>query len=228
MNRLGTLVLCFAAVCAAARPADDRAPSKLEYNRDVRPILSDKCFKCHGPDSPARKSDLRLDLRDSALAEHDSGRAIIPGNPEQSELVRRIQSTDADDQMPPPKSNLRLSKDEITVLRNWIAEGAAYEPHWSLARPKAAQLPSVRRTDWPRNGIDWFVLARLEHEGFSPAPEADKTTLLRGNGCIPRGLRSRCFRARRGSPARLAALRRTHGYGLARCCALRGLEWLLP
>ena len=118
MRPLALLATFAAAVAATA------APAKLEFNRDVRPILSDKCFKCHGPDSQARKADRRLDVREAALAELDGVRAIVPGMPEQSELVHRIESSDPDEQMPPRKSNLRLSKDEIAVLRRWVAEGA--------------------------------------------------------------------------------------------------------
>jgi len=125
-------------------------PAKINYNRDVRPILSDKCFKCHGPDSQARKADRRLDIREAALAELDGVRAIVPSNAEQSELVRRIETDDADDLMPPRKSNLRLSKNEIAVLRQWIAEGAEYQPHWSFVPPKAAPLPEVKKMDWPQ------------------------------------------------------------------------------
>lgn len=168
------LIATFAGTVAATA-----APAKLEYNRDVRPILSDKCFKCHGPDAQARKAELRLDVRDNALVEHDSGKPIIPGQPERSEIVHRIESSDADEQMPPRKSNLRLSKDEIALLRRWVAEGAEYQPHWSLVPPNAAPLPDVKMADWPRNEIDRFVLARLESEKLSPASAADKSTLLR-------------------------------------------------
>jgi hypothetical protein len=166
-------------ITASVAHAVETAPPKIEYNRDVRPILSDKCFKCHGPDSKARKAELRLDLRDAALADHDGARPIVPGKTDESELVRRIETDDADDLMPPKRSNLRLSKNEIEVLRQWIAEGAEYQPHWSLVAPKAAPLPEVKKTDWPRNEIDRHVLARLEHGGLAPSPEADKATLLR-------------------------------------------------
>jgi hypothetical protein len=154
-------------------------PATIEYNRDVRPILSDKCFKCHGPDAHSREAGLRLDMRDNALAEHDGGRPIIPGSAEKSELVRRIESADQDEVMPPKDSNLLLSKSEIATLRRWIAEGAHYQPHWSLVLPKAATLPEVKKADWPRNEIDRFVLAGLEHAGLAPSPSADPRTLLR-------------------------------------------------
>src|SRR5438046_2229552 len=138
------VLLAGGTVCLVA----ETAPAKIEFNRDVRPILSDKCFKCHGPDTRSRKAKLRLDLRDDALAEHDSGRPIVPGKAEQSEVVRRIETNDEDDVMPPKKSNLHLSKNEIAVLRQWIAEGAEYQAHWSLVAPKAAPLPPVTKQDW--------------------------------------------------------------------------------
>ena len=152
---------------------------KLEFNRDVRPILSDKCFKCHGPDSAARQAMLRLDLREDALAEHDGGKPIVPGKAEQSEVVRRIEADDDEVRMPPRSSDLRLTKAEIAVLRRWVAEGAEYQPHWSLVLPKAAPLPAVKINNWGRNGIDRFTLAVLERERLSPSGEADKRTQLR-------------------------------------------------
>src|SRR4051812_28538087 len=157
-------------VVAAANGAEG---ARLEFNRDVRPILSDKCFKCHGPDSRAREAKLRLDLRSDATAEHGSGATpIVPGKPDESELVARINAKDADEQMPPPDSNITLLAAEKAVLRQWIAEGAEYQPHWSLLAPKAAALPAVRQTAWPRNEIDRFILARLEKEKLAPSPEA--------------------------------------------------------
>ncbi|MEQ1860938.1 MAG: DUF1553 domain-containing protein [Chthoniobacteraceae bacterium] len=144
------------------------APAKLEYNRDVRPILSDRCFKCHGPDSAARKADRRLDVRDAALADIDGVRAIVPGKPDDSELVRLIEASDPDDKMPPRKSNLSLTKDEIAVLRRWVSEGAEYQPHWSFVAPTAAV-----------GSIDSLVRAALDREGLRPSPEADKATLIR-------------------------------------------------
>src|SRR5438105_679152 len=128
----------------AARGAD-AIPAKLEFNRDVRSILADKCFKCHGPDGNARKASLRLDHRDDALAPHDNGRPIVPGKPDESEFVRRIESTDEDEQMPPRKSNLQLSKAEAAVLRRWIAEGAEYQAHWSLVAPLGRTVDYGRR-----------------------------------------------------------------------------------
>ncbi len=142
VSRRLLLLAPFLHALAVTCAAEDSA--RLEYNRDVRPILSDKCFKCHGPDSKARKAELRLDLRDAALTEHDGGRPIVPGQADKSEVVRRIETDDADDVMPPKKSNLHLAKSEIAALRRWIAEGAEYQPHWSLVAPKAAPFPEVK------------------------------------------------------------------------------------
>ena len=188
MRPLALIAPFAAAVVATA------APVKLEYNRDVRPILSDKCFKCHGPDSAARKAELRLDIRDNALAKHENGIPVVPGKPDESGLLQRIETDDPDDHMPPKKSNLRLSKNEIAVLRRWIAEGAEYQPHWSLIAPRAqiadrgfrisdlAKRDPARAADlerWPKNPIDDFVLDRLLAEGLAPSSEADPATLIR-------------------------------------------------
>ena len=171
--------LCLAASAALPEHADGAESGRLQYNRDVRPILSDKCFKCHGPDSNARKADLRLDLRESAVAEHDGGRPIVPGRVDQSEVVSRSQSADEDEKMPPSKSNLHLSQAEIDVLRRWIAEGAEYQPHWSFIPPTEPPVPDVKDAKWPRNEIDRFVLTALEAKNLHPAGAAEKETLLR-------------------------------------------------
>ena len=151
----------------------------LEYNRDVRPILADKCFACHGPDASARKGKLRLDVREAALAPRKGPAAILPGRPDESELVLRIESPHADEQMPPPEAPVRLTSAEAATLRRWIAEGAAYQPHWAFLAPRAEDPPAVRTTGWGRNEVDRFVLAWLEREGLAPAAEADRATLLR-------------------------------------------------
>jgi mono/diheme cytochrome c family protein len=151
-----------------------------DFTREVRPILSEHCFKCHGPDDAARQANLRLDLREAALKKSDSGAiAIVPGKPEVSELVRRIASHDADDMMPPPAANKPLSDAKRQILRNWIAAGAQYKPHWAFIPPRQSQPPVVRQSDWPRNPIDRFILARLESAGLKPSPEADRYTLIR-------------------------------------------------
>jgi hypothetical protein len=156
------------------------AADKVDFLRDVRPILSSHRFKCHGPDENTRKSGLRLDVGDSALQPAKSGElAIVPAKPESSELVRRIFSTDEDSVMPPPSTKHPLSAAQKQVLKSWIADGAVYTPHWAFEAPRQLALPEVRNPDWPRNGIDWFVLARLEKEGLKPSEPADKFTLAR-------------------------------------------------
>lgn len=152
----------------------------IDFNREIRPILSDACFPCHGPDASARKAGLRLDLRAVAVQPAESGEvAIRPNQATQSELVRRIFSEDRDEVMPPRKSHRSISLRQKELLRDWINQGAPYAEHWSFLPPKPAALPAVKRPDWPRNPLDFFTLARMEAEGMSPAPEAAKSTLIR-------------------------------------------------
>ena len=144
------------------------------------PDPSDNCFRCHGPDAETREAGLRFDLRAEALKTLESSHvAIVPGDSGQSEMVRRITSTDPDVMMPPPDSNRHLSDRDKALLRLWIDDGAEYHPHWSFVPVQPRPLPEVRRADWARGDIDRFVLARLEAEGLEPAPEADRVTLLR-------------------------------------------------
>jgi hypothetical protein len=158
----------------------DAPPAEINYDRQIRPILSNNCFKCHGPDAEQRESGLRLDLRDEALKPADSGkRAIVPGKPQASRLIERIFSTDGGEVMPPPDSNKKLTGAEKDLLRQWIAQGAKYADHWSFVVPARPVTPDVKNASWPKNEIDRFVLARLEAAGLAPAPEADKTTLIR-------------------------------------------------
>lgn len=178
-KRLGIVgIMAMVGLAATAvHAADDDA---IEFNRDIRPILSDKCFACHGPDSATREADLRLDIRDSAVAADDQGHAAItPGNPDASSLVQRIFAKDADDLMPPPDSHKTLTEREKDLLKAWIAAGAEYQPHWAFITPVKPPLPAVKDQGWPRGEIDRFVLARLEKLGLKPAPEADRRTLIR-------------------------------------------------
>ncbi|MBI2432365.1 MAG: DUF1549 domain-containing protein [Candidatus Hydrogenedentes bacterium] len=151
----------------------------LTFNKDVRPILSDKCFLCHGPDKNQRKADLRLDVAASAFAVRDGRVAIAAGKPEASELVRRISSGDPEEQMPPPDSGRSLNEREKATLAEWVRQGAEYQPHWAYILPARPELPAVQHAEWPRNPIDHFVLARLEREGIEASPEADPVSLLR-------------------------------------------------
>lgn len=172
------LVLAVGVVPAhAARP--ERGPSP-DFNRDVRPVLSNRCFKCHGPDDENQEAGLRLDLREAAVAELDSGtRAIVPGDVDESEVIARITSTDPDLVMPPPHTKVVLSDHEKRILTEWVAAGAAYAPHWAFEPPQRPEPPAVENDAWVQNPIDRFVLARLEAEGLSPASEADRATLCR-------------------------------------------------
>jgi len=162
-----------AAEAAAATP-----PAKVEFNRDIQPILSDKCFFCHGPDPKHREADLRLDIRDAATAEHDGHRAIVPGDVSKSELVARITSTDADTLMPPAESNKKLSPAEIDLLKRWIAQGAEYQSHWAYAPIMKPAVPKAGE-GWARNDVDRLLADRLKREKLEPAEEADPRTLVR-------------------------------------------------
>jgi hypothetical protein len=150
------------------------------FNTRVRPILAKHCFKCHGPDEKARKARLRLDQRQTARRGGKSGRpAIVSGYPEQSELIQRIFAEDEEEVMPPPHTKNPLSVEEKQILKRWIAEGADYRSHWAFVPPRQPPLPKVKQTNWPRNPIDHFILARLEAEGLKPSPQADRYTLAR-------------------------------------------------
>jgi hypothetical protein len=146
-----------------------------EYNRDVRPILADNCFPCHGPDSAARKAKLRLDVRDEAV----KASAIAPGQPDESEALRRILSDDPQERMPPPKTKKTLTDGQKELLKRWVAAGAEYQKHWSLIAPVRPPVPAVKDRGWVRNPIDNFILEKLEAAGLKPAPEADRRTLAR-------------------------------------------------
>jgi hypothetical protein len=150
------------------------------YNRDIRPILSDNCYACHGPDENKRKAKLRLDLKEEAFKEAKSGGfAIVPGHTEKSLLLKRLLETDPDEVMPPPETGKKLTPEQVGLLRRWIEQGAKWEGHWAYLRPERPAVPEVKNKSWPRNPVDRFVLARLEKEGLHPSPEADRTTLVR-------------------------------------------------
>ena len=151
------------------------APPALDFNRDIRPVLAENCFYCHGQDANKRQAELRLDLRDAAI---EAG-AIVPNDVRSSELIKRINSDDPHNLMPPPKSNRRLSAMQKKLLERWINEGAVYAPHWAYVTPRRPDEPAVRRPEWVRNPIDRFVLAKLEAEGLAPSPEADRATLIK-------------------------------------------------
>ena len=154
--------------------AADLPAEELNYNRDIRPILSKHCFSCHGPDSEGREADLRLDVRESAIAG-----AIVPGDAEKSEFAKRINATDEFEVMPPPEAKKPLTAEQRELLVRWINEGAEYAKHWSFITPTKPELPAVQKQDWPKNAIDHFILARLEAKDIAPSPEADPATLVR-------------------------------------------------
>ena len=168
-------ILLAALMLSLAIAATARADAPIEFNRDIRPILSENCLYCHGQDGNKRKADLRLDVRDVAI---ETG-AIVPGNAGASVLLERIHSTDAEVLMPPPASNRRLSDEQKKLLERWIAAGAVYQPHWTFTAPLRPTIPAVGRPEWVRSVIDNFVLAGLEVAKLEPSPEADSVTLIR-------------------------------------------------
>jgi hypothetical protein len=147
----------------------------LDFNRDIRPILAENCFYCHGQDANKRQAELRLDVQDVAI---EAG-AIVPKDPRSSELVSRINAKNPKELMPPPKSNRRLTPEQKKRLERWIEEGANYATHWAFVAPERPAMPAVKGTQWVRNPIDRFVLAKLEAGGISPSPEADRATLIK-------------------------------------------------
>ena len=158
--------------------ADD-FPKRIEFNRDIRPILSENCFFCHGPDRKHQKADLRLDVEKSAKEDRGDYRVIVPGQPDQSEIMKRLLSKQRFEKMPPTKSGKELSQREITLIHQWIKQGAEYQQHWSYVPPKRPLLPTVENQAWPENSIDRFTLARLEQEQLKPSSKADRITLIR-------------------------------------------------
>ncbi|HEY1895785.1 MAG TPA: DUF1549 domain-containing protein, partial [Terracidiphilus sp.] len=158
------------------------AGQHLDFNQDVQPILAARCFSCHGPDPEMRKAGLRLDLAESAMKKRPGHPdAIIPGHPDQSELVKRIESTDPHHLMPQTAEGEAkpMKPEEIAILREWIKEGAVYRPHWAFEVPVRPAVPPAQGDGWVKNPIDSFVLARMQKDGLKPSSEADKATLIR-------------------------------------------------
>ena len=168
-------VAAVAVMCGVLSAADKpAAKSRIDFSRAIRPLLAEKCLKCHGPGGSQPDNDLRLDLAKSAI-----GTAIVPGRPDQSELVKRITSQDPGKRMPPPKSKLELTEGEVELLKTWISEGADYSVHWSFVAPVRPTVPEVTGSDWILNTIDRFVLARIERAGLKPSTAATRETLIR-------------------------------------------------
>ncbi len=185
MKRITALLLaCLATALPGAGDEGTARPAPVDYNRDVKPILAAHCFKCHGPDAAKRKGGskksggLRLDTPEGATADLGGRRAVAPGRPEGSEMVRRLNAPE-EERMPPADTGKRLTAGEVDLLTRWIREGAPYARHWAYVKPVRPSPPAVRDAAWPRNDVDRFILARLEKEGLRPSPEADRAALLR-------------------------------------------------
>lgn len=175
-HRTRSLLLGLVVLVTSLRAAE--AP--VDFNFQIRPLLSDRCFRCHGPDGGSREANLRLDTRAGALKELDDGWAVVkPGEPDRSELIRRIFSDDEDELMPPPDSHLKLSAKEKELLRRWIAEGAEYKAHWSFLPVEKVTPPKPRDSRWGQNPIDAFILSRFEQENLQPASKASREILIR-------------------------------------------------
>lgn len=180
---LAVLALSTGYYSCQTAPNQESIPEQVSFNYDIRPILSDKCFNCHGPDANKREAGLRLDIGTEAfkaLQDHPSKHAIVPGKPEQSELYLRITTKDTGLQMPSIKSRLpRLTDHEVALIKKWIEQGAKYEPHWAFVAPVKPALPKIKDPSWVINELDYFVLAKMENKGLSPNPVADKERLLK-------------------------------------------------
>jgi hypothetical protein len=177
-----SLLLCAFVVCVAwpALQPSATAQQDVQFNRDIRPLLSNSCFYCHGPDEKNRKAGLRLDTFEGATKDRGGYRAVAPGKPDESELLKRVTSHDPNEVMPPPSAKKpAVTAQEVELLRRWIAQGAKYEGHWAFQPLASAGPPKVKNEKWVRNEIDRFVLARLERDGIAPSPEADPYTLIR-------------------------------------------------
>jgi len=180
MTRIAALLALLALGSVPGGAEEQATPQeKVDFNRDIRPILANNCLLCHGPDPKVRKADLRLDTREGAVAVHDGTAAVVPGKPEKSELLKRVQPADPDDLMPPAKSGKKLTQEQIGLLRRWIAQDAPYAKHWAFLKPEHPPAPAVKDAAWPRTDIDRFILARLEKEGLKPSPETDRYALAR-------------------------------------------------
>src|SRR5262245_14080189 len=174
-----TVFLLFVALIGNLVIAQTTQTKPVDFNRDIRPILSDTCFTCHGPDEQTQQAGLRLDTKEGAFADRGGYQVIVPGKAAESRLFQRVSAKEEGLRMPPPTADRKLTQHQVDLLRRWIDEGARWETHWAYAPPKRSALPAVKNAAWTRNAIDAFVLSRLEREGLKPSPEADRTTLLR-------------------------------------------------
>jgi len=169
----------FIVACAVAFSSCALSAAPLDFGRDIQPILSNRCYACHGQDAETREGELRLDRRDDALAGGESGPAIVPGDPDASAMIARILNSDPDELMPPPKAKKPLTETEKKLLTQWVNEGAEYSRHWSFELIVKPEPPSITIGAWPRTPVDSFVLTRLKDSNISPAPDSDRATYLR-------------------------------------------------
>ncbi|MDA0587342.1 MAG: PSD1 and planctomycete cytochrome C domain-containing protein [Planctomycetota bacterium] len=181
MNRFALLAVSLSAISLVASGRSARSEDdSIDFSRDIRPILSNNCFACHGPDEKQRKGGFRLDEKTSALGKGESGEpVIVPGKAEASELVARILSDDPDLRMPPAASNKHLTREQIELLKKWVATGADWQEHWAFVAPKEPAKPKLSNPDWVRNPIDWFILKKLEQSKLAPSRETTRETLIR-------------------------------------------------
>ena len=169
--------ILFCSILAFAAPLSAETP--VDFSRDILPILSDKCYHCHGPDEQARKAELRFDTQAGAFRVQDGAAVIVPGKSAESELFLRLTSTDPEEVMPPKSANRDLTPQQIELLKRWIDQGAKWGTHWAFVPPQRPTLPEVKQPDWVRNGIDRFILSKLEQQGLQPATPVSKATLIR-------------------------------------------------
>ena len=186
---IGLFMLLFSS-CGYDMPEDvklayEKLPEEIDFNFDVKPILSDKCFACHGPDSKKREKKVRLDMEEEAfqaLGKDKSYHAIVRGNVAKSVAVARILSEDPETVMPTPNSHLKLTAAEKAIIIKWIEQGAKYEKHWSFIKPEKRELPEIKNKNWAKTPIDYYVLEKLESKKIEPAAQATKETLIRKIG----------------------------------------------
>jgi mono/diheme cytochrome c family protein len=176
---LQALLVFGLALLSGTLSREAQAQGTVSFNRDIRPILSNTCFGCHGPDDKARKADLRLDTEDGLFGDRGDHAVVVRGKPEQSEMIARITASEPAKRMPPRKSGKKLTPQEIDLIARWIKQGAPFARHWAYSKPIRPALPKVKDSNWPKNPIDSFLLSRLEREGLRPSPEADRYALIR-------------------------------------------------
>ena len=181
-NRMLLCLLCLVCLSVSSLKlglGEKRDSQPVEFDRDIRPILSQNCFTCHGPDERQRQANLRLDTREGIFADRGGYQVVVPENPEDSRLIQRVGAENPAQRMPPPGSGKELKPDQIRLLRSWIEEGAKWRQHWAFSPLRQPELPALQASHWVRNPIDTSILERLQREGLEPSPEADPTTLIR-------------------------------------------------